>query len=615
MKKTLSIILTAVMVLGLLSVVPMTGSAEAAPEGTAITNAAEFAAMTADGKYYLANDITVDATWNAGNPVSSTYADNAAFTGVLDGNGKTITQSAPLFANLQGTVKNLKTAGKLAASELHAGNITMWTKGTVVIDNVTTGAEVPSGKTSGGIIGYAATGSNVTITNSVNNANVTCSDQAGGIIGYCQDDVLVIDNCENNGIITTANYGAGIAGRFGRDAATASDSKCAITNCVNNGKVVGAKGQSGGMVGYLVGALVIDSCVNNGEIINETAIAGGIYGSSKNTEKAVDIKIKNCVNNGSVTGKTRVGGIAGTLGVGVAYESFRIENCINNGKVTNAASDGFSSNFQTGGIVGYSYGGNIVETPNGIINCVNAGELVIDATLAAEGATAQVGGITAYVNSQVWEGKNNANLGKITISGNMDLTVLTIYNKNAADANIVGNFSVAQDGVEIALAGDPPAAATFATAATAADAIAALNTAAGSELYTLNADGTVAKNETTPPTHEHTLEDIPAKAPTCTEKGANAGKKCSSCDYIEGCEEIAALGHKFADGKCSVCQADDPDYVAPTTTTQGTTAGEDPEVTTTEAPQEDKGCGGISVFAVLIAIVSGAAVVIFKKKA
>ena len=73
MKKTLSIILTLCMLLGLCSF-----SVAAAPEGTAITDAAGFAAMDPAGIYYLANDIIVEAS----------YAQT--FTGTLDGNNHVI---------------------------------------------------------------------------------------------------------------------------------------------------------------------------------------------------------------------------------------------------------------------------------------------------------------------------------------------------------------------------------------------------------------------------------------------------------------------------------------------------------------------------------------------
>ena len=53
-----------------------------------------------------------------------------------------------------------------------------------------------------------------------------------------------------------------------------------------------------------------------------------------------------------------------------------------------------------------------------------------------------------------------------------------------------------------------------------------------------------------------------AKAPTCTEAGLTSGEHCSRCDHAVAQEEIPALGHNFAEGKCD-CGAEDPNYVAP----------------------------------------------------
>ncbi len=54
-----------------------------------------------------------------------------------------------------------------------------------------------------------------------------------------------------------------------------------------------------------------------------------------------------------------------------------------------------------------------------------------------------------------------------------------------------------------------------------------------------------------------------AVAPTCTETGLTEGKHCSRCDQKVVQNEVPAKGHSFADGKCGVCGADDPDYIAP----------------------------------------------------
>ena len=87
----------------------------------------------------------------------------------------------------------------------------------------------------------------------------------------------------------------------------------------------------------------------------------------------------------------------------------------------------------------------------------------------------------------------------------------------------------------------------------------------GSETYT------AAKTETIE-AHGHTVVKVDAKAPTCTEAGYAAHYKCEECGKIWSDEglvnntdleqlTIPATGHKYEDGVCTVCGAEDPDYV------------------------------------------------------
>ena len=102
MKKTLSIILIAAMLLSLIPLVVV-----AAPAGTAITSADELKAMSGNtsDSYYLANDITISGSWNF----------TTAFGSDLDGNGHTIyfadgvSITGGLFNRIKGdaTIKNL----------------------------------------------------------------------------------------------------------------------------------------------------------------------------------------------------------------------------------------------------------------------------------------------------------------------------------------------------------------------------------------------------------------------------------------------------------------------------------------------------------------------------
>ena len=73
--------------------------------------------------------------------------------------------------------------------------------------------------------------------------------------------------------------------------------------------------------------------------------------------------------------------------------------------------------------------------------------------------------------------------------------------------------------------------------------------------------------------HGHTVVKVDAKAPTCTEAGNGAYYTCEECG---GCWSdpdaqnatspqnmvVPATGHKYENGVCTVCGAEDPDYVA-----------------------------------------------------
>ena len=503
MKKTLSIIMALCMVL---SVCFFSVSAAEATVGTvaadykpaegaiAITDAAGFAAMAADGNYYLANDITLDATWNAGAAVSATYKENSAFTGTLDGNGKTITTSAALFANLQGTVKNLTLTGAIDAATLNCGVVTMWTNGTLTVENVLNKATITNGTTVGGILGYGATGTIATFTNCQNDADLTATSQIGGIAGYIQDDVVNITNCVNNGNLTTDNYGAGIIGRFGRDKGALPDSVATITGCVNHGKVVGAKGQTAGILGYLVGGANIIDCVNNGEIVNATATAAGILGSSRDPDKKKisGVLIKDCLNTAPVNGVTYVGGICGYLGRDANSHdgwNFRIENSVNSGEITATG----SGTMYVGGISAYGWGGSIGSNglANGFLNCVNSGKVVANNS-GDDTIKVYIAGIVGYFNTTEYQIENCVNAGEITTNKTTYATLIAWNNRGEGAEGVTAelcknNYSVASG--EIPAFYNGPVSEAVGCAVATAEQIAngtvagLINEAAGATIY------------------------------------------------------------------------------------------------------------------------------------
>ena len=460
MKKTLSIILTLCMILAICSF-----NVSAAPQGTAITSEAEFLAMKEGGAYYLANDITVTQSYEA------------LFTGVFDGNGKTVTVTGePMFLEFCGTGMNLTIEGTVVAD--HAKDNGYWARGAfacmasgdemVTLYNITnnanvTGFDAEDTATYAGLLGHAYTGGIVgafdnqsvgtaasfTVIKCVNNGNVSGYHCTGGITGifyvndsaYTGEQTLTVTNCTNNGTINGINtYTGGIVGRvyYCVDAT--------FTGCINNGAVCGY-GNTGGIIGHTTNtSSIIRGCQNNGAISNDkslesTAYAGGIIGYAQGTKssnfaasegKYASI-IEYCINTGTVEGHKRIGGIVGSSGADGAYGITHTRYCINTGSVTNLG-DNSTSHAQgnAGGIQGYAYGSGTNEYAY-VTNCINTG--MVEAKSAEYGIAAHflgyissnyaiiadnhaTGTLTSAANKEYALGWNNAGVYDIATSNN-----------------------------------------------------------------------------------------------------------------------------------------------------------------------------------------------------
>ncbi len=461
MKKTLSIIMAVAMILSMSmisvyaeDVLLIAPNPNSAPAGTAITTAAEFAAMDPAGTYYLANDITIDATY------ASTFA------GTLDGNGKTITTSVPVFATLgSATIKNLKLAGEIVIDEADAGVLTTTVAGesTLVIDNVENNCKltVAKKKDVGGFIGVmnydACYNTTITIKNSTNNADITGGWRVGGFLGYApgSDNAekpfnMLMENCVNNGTITsTESYSGGLVGRFGGTKEITGKCCLTITHSTNNGNVTAAVSQVGGFCGYLIGKMVIEYSVNNANLTatagKNMTVAGFIGVSGSETKNYGDgATVRYCINNGKISSTSKAGGIVGNLGNSKqCYGAALIENCINYGEIAieNCYSDGTT---YAAGIAGYMYGGS-GEGSNTIKNCLNLGKITGE-TSAASGKN-YVAGILAYVNGNFMTIANNLNLGEITLTSTTtsEKYTHTFFNNSTGTGSeaCVNNYSVA----------------------------------------------------------------------------------------------------------------------------------------------------------------------------
>lgn len=297
--------------------------------------------QNAAGVVVLHNDITVAGAWR---PL-------ADFTGVFDGNGKTLTvnysgsdEQAGIFATLNGTVKNLRVAGTFM---------------TTATGKVSLGAIA-------GVLGETAQ-----IVGCVNTAAIAMDVDAsgttiiGGIFGKGTAGCVIADNT-NKGTITvhrkTPSDSAAVGGVGGF---AYSD----VSGCVNEGEIrlsdeVSAKKAmyAGGVLGRIDAGkgYVVENCRNEAPVTLATAqvannLLGGVVAYANGESKDTPNTIRNCENRGHVladapvsetanVGKARMGGICGGSAI--------FASCTNYGTVEARGGGKGATEFSIGGISG-----------------------------------------------------------------------------------------------------------------------------------------------------------------------------------------------------------------------------------------------------------------------
>ena len=460
MKKTISIILALVMILSMSmisvyaeDVLLIAPAPTSAPTGTAITSAADFAAMDPAGTYYLANDITI----------AEPYAQT--FTGSFDGNGKTVTISQPMFVDFGGKIKNLTIEGSVTALGADAEIAVFVAEGArgavaatvksgadVVFENITNNATISaignipdSDDCAGGIVGLInGADVNVSFINCENNAAITGLNQVGGIAGFIKAAAsITFDGCVNNGAIAetgTSAYCAGIVCRSDAELTT-------FKGCTNNGKVSSGKDQAGGMLAYASkGSFVVDGCVNNGEIAPTVGKAAGLIANINCNDasgaKGYTVTITNCANYGKITA-----GGDGNYAAGIASTvqnnlNTVITNCVNYGEINGTHDSGgimghstqalmkialcenfgnvtTTSDQYAGGIVGYAWGTKQTVYSAETFDYTNIIEFNVNhADITGDLRTGGiVGSFGASDSRGIWLCQYNVNLGNVTSIG------------------------------------------------------------------------------------------------------------------------------------------------------------------------------------------------------
>ena len=182
------------------------------------------------------------------------------------------------------------------------------------------------------------------------------SHRVGGIAGQ---NVGTISNCVNEGAVTSAvGDTGGIAGVNGANVPDGLSFPGTILNCVNRGNVTSSKSGSpfGGIVGVNGAVGTMSNCVNYGDVYGSglAESGGGIAGKNNGGT------ITNCVNYKTVSGSQYAGGVVGHT----IFKTNTTSNCVNYGDVYGSKTSG-----GVGGVIGLHKDGTVS-------NCVSSGNII-----------------------------------------------------------------------------------------------------------------------------------------------------------------------------------------------------------------------------------------------
>ena len=348
MKKLIAIaLLVLVLAAGSFALMP-TSAAEDFSGWTPIESGADFAKITSGSeaspnKYYLTKDITVDATvgsgWNP-EPISNV---------IIDGNGKTITQSKSLFVRVDNfTLQNVTLAGKIVwdkepfmKSPITSGYGN--TCGKITLTDVTCDVDMEMCfshryKRFAGVIYHTGAGSvltNVKYTGSITVKGSSTIDSkievVGGIVANASSTRFV--DCTNEGSILIEkgvtpglnDSGAFITGYVGGIVGKATEST--FTGCTNaaNIDIQADAGRyiAAGIAGSVGGSTTLENCKNSGAL-NISNCSDGLL-----TCVTYNVTTVGCENTGKVTvAYQKVEGTQGSCDERGAREHYYCTACL-----------------------------------------------------------------------------------------------------------------------------------------------------------------------------------------------------------------------------------------------------------------------------------------------
>ncbi len=231
-----------------------------------------------DGKFILMSDITVSGE---GNPIATT----SNFTGLFEGNGKTITHNMTLngTSQTQSLFVNLGTDAAIQNLNL---NTTVDASAGVALAHNSAGVVVSAlvGKVNAATTNVSL--SNINVTANIDIKNTKTNDTVVavcGLVGFVQGELAVAD-CTVNGSINYSKTGTNSYGYA-----------CGLIYQVANDNA----------------ALTVENCTNNANLTTtgSSGCAAGILGCYQ--DKGKSVILQNCTNTGTLTSSFRECGIVG----------------------------------------------------------------------------------------------------------------------------------------------------------------------------------------------------------------------------------------------------------------------------------------------------------------
>ena len=319
---------------------------------------------------------------------------SAAFKGILDGNGKTVsglwikrsnTDNVALFGYTNGaTIKNIKVTGASIEGKDHTGGLAGTSENTTFTNCTFTG-EVKGVSEVGGIVANSS-GNSVLSNCRLYDSQVIGKDYVGGACGTQGGQ---FSNCYIYSNIVGNNYVGGICG-YSTSGKYSFMNSCGFFGDISAnsyvGGLIGAKTNSSGSVSGNIHQ--IKNCFIIGKIIAVSDYVGGLIGKVegaryKNANKDLmicDHNISYCYFSGIVSGNNNVGGLIG-------YKKYgNISCCYSAGSVFGASN--------VGGLIGHNDASSTIKTSVAIHSRISASVENVnrivgknDGTIAAVGST------------------------------------------------------------------------------------------------------------------------------------------------------------------------------------------------------------------------------------